>query len=284
MNYRNIVLWGVTLLLILLFILILIGYIKSPSGVDIGGLLAGFSAAVAFVWLIAGFYQQSTELSLQRVELSLQRVALEQQRNEFRELNKQQTLSHIKHIMDMADSRLGGFREKPLLDTVNAFVNDNLSVVLKSTNASEVSASSIRYYEGLNPIKAFFEEYKMCLCMVMEMKGVSYQKGDDLHFIEFIYRYSPHSKDVPYLLGYHNSIFSTTNLLIGFKLKTINDSVVLATLSAQASIDSTVVHLGKLKKLNEKFIADYGREALPALSLKYYEEKLKDLDEEDESK
>ncbi|MEK7995794.1 MAG: hypothetical protein AAB403_18505 [Planctomycetota bacterium] len=46
----------------------------NASVADFGQWLSGIAAALAFIWLIFAYFQQSEELSLQRVELSLQRA------------------------------------------------------------------------------------------------------------------------------------------------------------------------------------------------------------------
>jgi len=59
----------------------------SPSLSDsaqVGEFVAGFSSALAFLWLIASLQLQRKEISLQRQELTLQRVALEKQAREER--------------------------------------------------------------------------------------------------------------------------------------------------------------------------------------------------------
>lgn len=53
---------------------------------EFGDFLAGFSASLAFFWLVIGYFQQGQELRLQREELSLQREELSLQRKEMERL------------------------------------------------------------------------------------------------------------------------------------------------------------------------------------------------------
>ena len=72
---------------------------KTETAAQIGDFFAGFSAALAFIWLIAGFMQQRKELVLQRQELALQREALEQQREELNRIGKYAALDQISKIL-----------------------------------------------------------------------------------------------------------------------------------------------------------------------------------------
>ena len=57
---------------------------KSPSWGDIGALMSGILAPVVWIWFLASYAIQSSELSLQRKELTLQRKALETQVEELK--------------------------------------------------------------------------------------------------------------------------------------------------------------------------------------------------------
>ena len=53
---------------------------------DIGQFVSGLAGAIAFIWLVAAYVQQSFQLSMQREELGLQRHELALQRAEFERL------------------------------------------------------------------------------------------------------------------------------------------------------------------------------------------------------
>lgn len=57
---------------------------KNPSWGDIGALMSGVFAPVVWIWFLASYAIQSSELSLQRKELTLQRKALETQVEELK--------------------------------------------------------------------------------------------------------------------------------------------------------------------------------------------------------
>lgn len=74
-----------TVLWIVLCIVIFISYNpKEPSWGDIGALMSGIFAPVVWIWFLASYAIQSSELSLQRKELTLQRKALETQVEELK--------------------------------------------------------------------------------------------------------------------------------------------------------------------------------------------------------
>lgn len=67
---------------------------------QLGGYLSGFASAIAFIWLIAVYIQQGSELQLQRQELSLQRNALDLQREELKKMGKYASMEQVEHIIE----------------------------------------------------------------------------------------------------------------------------------------------------------------------------------------
>lgn len=66
---------------------------------QIGGFVAGFSGALAFIWLVAAYRLQSQELRLQREELTLQRASLDAQREELRKMGKYAAMDQMARIL-----------------------------------------------------------------------------------------------------------------------------------------------------------------------------------------
>lgn len=60
--------------------------LMSEKLADVGQLMSGIAAAVAFIWIVLAFVQQSHDLHLQREELKLQRIELKLQRRESKRL------------------------------------------------------------------------------------------------------------------------------------------------------------------------------------------------------
>jgi hypothetical protein len=73
-------LWIVTALLIIASMFIFQTSETLEDAARKADFLAGISAALAFLWLVAGFRLQSREIAIQREELHLQRIAIEQQK------------------------------------------------------------------------------------------------------------------------------------------------------------------------------------------------------------
>jgi len=71
-----------------------------------GAFWSAVAATVAFVWLIAGYFLQSRELSLQRDQLTLQRTELANQRLEMRRMAEQATLGQVATMLASFESSL----------------------------------------------------------------------------------------------------------------------------------------------------------------------------------
>jgi hypothetical protein len=66
---------------------------------QIGGFIAGFAGALAFVWLVAAYHLQGNELKLQREELKLQRASLDLQKEELRRATGTATGTDVKYSL-----------------------------------------------------------------------------------------------------------------------------------------------------------------------------------------
>lgn len=77
-------------------------YGKTPSMAEIGAFLSGIFAPIAWVWFLASYAIQSSELKLQRKELNLQRKALEKQVEELEFTREEITLQRqaLQHQVD----------------------------------------------------------------------------------------------------------------------------------------------------------------------------------------
>lgn len=74
--------WFLTVVIIIFAVVIPVFYKDLSIIANLGSYFSGVTSALAFIWLIAGFLQQSKELKLQREELTLQRRSLELQKDE----------------------------------------------------------------------------------------------------------------------------------------------------------------------------------------------------------
>lgn len=59
-----------------------LGYLLNEKIADVGQLISGIAGAIAFIWLVAAFLQQGSQLAMQREELKLTRRELALQRQE----------------------------------------------------------------------------------------------------------------------------------------------------------------------------------------------------------
>lgn len=102
-------------------------YVRTLSDLNhIGGILAGYASAVAFIWLIAAYVQQGYELKLQREELSLQRQALEHQRVELKKMGKYAALQQVAQILHQFEQSLSNNpqgRPRSVTELPAAFIN-----------------------------------------------------------------------------------------------------------------------------------------------------------------
>ena len=98
--------WLLTGLVIFFAIILILKTKNLTTAANIGDFVAGFAATLAFIWLIAGFFQQRKELELQRNELSLQRTSLDLQKDEIRKIGKYNALSQIERMLENFNASL----------------------------------------------------------------------------------------------------------------------------------------------------------------------------------
>ena len=79
-----------------------------PSAEAVGSFVAGFAGAVAFIWLVAGYFQQKDELALQREELRAQRESLDLQKVELHRMAVHGALGQMAIMLSDFDHRLPG--------------------------------------------------------------------------------------------------------------------------------------------------------------------------------
>jgi hypothetical protein len=73
---------------------------------QLGDFLSGVAGTIAFIWLIAAYFQQGQELRLQREELALQRQALTPQHQELQRMSKYTALERASQLLEQFDQRL----------------------------------------------------------------------------------------------------------------------------------------------------------------------------------
>lgn len=262
--FPQILTWGVTFTLLLGFLSCILN-VPSVERIDrLGDLLGGFAGSLAFVWLIAGFYQQAKELKLQRQELSLQRTTLEQQKAEFHELNKHQNLTHIKNILDKAEDKIGDLSNLSADVMLKAFMNEKLKPIMESRDIRTASDAATEYMKGIRPLREFLAEYKAALILALENGGVSYTQHSKSHLITFIYIYNQFAEKVPYLSRYYATIQGSLHFLISINIEMIEEAMQLIVLVfGQETVGEGILKKDAVEKSFKDFVEKYGEKSLP---------------------
>lgn len=173
---------------------------------QIGDYLAGIAGAIAFVWLIAAYLQQGSELKLQRVELSLQRAALDLQREELARLGKYAALEQIAQILNQFDLSLQKNPDAPARsanDLPAAFLNRmaDWKILLESEDPNLVFESYVRWMTVYGQCLEFLERMISAVDIYGEATSQALlpTAGSSP---ERIYIASAKLKDIPYIRHY----------------------------------------------------------------------------------
>ncbi len=238
----------VTVALILLAILL---FQRSPdidTASQIGGYISGIAASLAFVWLIAGFFQQSNELRLQREALVLQK-------EELLKISKFNALQQISSMLDSFNSSLPA-KQIPNIITVDnlsmAFMNGMQSewkTILESTNSQEVLDSHIKWLQIESICKQFISTYYSAVRLYAETTGeITLLKNDNE--VRFIYLEYKKIKDIPHLQQYASAAYNVASNL--FLLEPGLKRIQLAGFEATNKLMPDVVKQDALKKLRKE--------------------------------
>lgn len=242
-------------MLILMAILI---FQRSPDieiASQIGGYISGIASSLAFIWFIAGFFQQSKELVLQREELSMQRNALLLQKEELEKISKFNALQQISAMLDSFNSSLSA-KQIPNINTVEdlymAFMNGMQSewkIILESTNAQEVFDSHVKWLKIESICRQFISIFYSAVRLYAETTGkiTILENDDEAQFIYFDYE---KIKGIPHLQQYLGTAYGVASNLFLFDpgLKRIK----LAGFEASNKLMPNVVKQDALEKLRKE--------------------------------
>jgi hypothetical protein len=201
-----------TVVLLLLAILIFQRAPNIETASQIGGYISGIAASLAFVWLIAGFFQQSNELRLQREELSMQRKALVLQKEELKKISKFNALQQISLMLDSFNSSLTA-KQIPNINTVEnlsmAFMNGMQSewkTILDSTNSQEVFDSHVKWLQIESICRQFISTFYSAVRLYAETTGeITLLENDNE--AQFVYFGHEKIKDIPHLQQYAGAAY-----------------------------------------------------------------------------
>jgi len=137
-----------------------------PRAGDVGDFVAGFSGALAFIWLIAGYLQQRDELALQREELKAQRESLDLQKAELHRMAVNAALGQIATMLMDFRTRLPQYGVPNLnsYEDIGHKLMEYLNELGRASRATEVetiinSYSAWRWRENI--ALRFFAALKM---------------------------------------------------------------------------------------------------------------------------
>ena len=98
--------WIATALIVTIAVVVFRLSADLAHAAEVGEFIAGFSSALAFLWLIVGLRSQASDLALQRQELALQRTGLRNRQRKLKIPQNLQSLAQIEAISDRAKNRL----------------------------------------------------------------------------------------------------------------------------------------------------------------------------------
>jgi hypothetical protein len=110
---------------------------------QLGDFLSGVASAIAFIWLVAAYFQQGQELRLQRQELTLQRQALTLQYEELKRMSKFTALERASQLLEQFDQRLSKSQKGPhsTAELLTAFLDgmrDDWNIILKVNDPRQI--------------------------------------------------------------------------------------------------------------------------------------------------
>lgn len=216
--------------------------------------ISGFAAALAFLWLIASFLMQSSEIALQREELRLQRLALELQAKELRNASKFSSLSQISEILNRGKDQisLSGLRAKSPSDLMPALTSGlvHWKSILESTNAQQVFDASAEWMKVEVVVRGYIAAIAMGLNSYLEYfleKEFDKTQSDE----EFVYINHVWMNNAPYLSEHSGVAYMISNMMVIFQpgLKAIQ---VAWLVSAKSVLGKDLLKEGALEKLKQE--------------------------------
>jgi hypothetical protein len=188
---------------------------KISDAAMFGDFLAGFVGSLAFLWLVASFRQQGTELALQRDELSLQRRALELQTKELRNMGEFAALEQVNHIIESTLKKLSDGPEgtnKPSKLLMSCMPSEEWKILLESTDPKEVVDAYKEYLEKTGPAHQFVASIASASRLYLKATGNTYVDFS-LPDIKFLYINKSWIEKIPHISAYSNFIFPVAESL-----------------------------------------------------------------------
>ena len=208
--------WVITGAIVLTAIVVYRCFDTLDHAAQFGEYLSGFSAALAFLWLIAGFRLQSAEIAMQREELKLQRIAAENQAKELRNSARFASLSQIETLLQRANSQIQGSELgiKGPLEISTFWLNGTKQwkTMLETTDATTYT----NLYSKWLKIESLSRQYIATLAHALKIylehnteASLDLSLPDD----QFIYIYSSWMNRAPYLSEHAGPAYMVANLI-----------------------------------------------------------------------
>ncbi len=225
--------WILTAVLIGLAAVTLLTIADLQRIAEIGEFISGFSAALAFLWLIVGLRSQAADLKLQRQELALQRAVLEKQAKELKNTSKFTSLAQIDAILMGALAKLkespAGVKEPK--DIASAWMAGMKSwkMMFESKDADLVTKSYQEWIMIEGAARSYLAHVALALKLYME-HHLEVASDAKLPNDEFIYVYSSWGNNAPFLSEHVGSAYMIANLvfLYGPGLKALQTASMFA--------------------------------------------------------
>jgi hypothetical protein len=189
------------LAIISIYIFLYIGDLKIIS--NLGNVISSTISALGFIWLIAGFIQQSSELKQQRRELRLQRESLDMQKEELKKMSKFNALEQIRNIIinfsrTLKEKNIEGLNS--ISDLTDAFIKGifKWDIILNS----DVDQDIINAYKNWTNIESACNEFLSTIVSSIKLYDKTIEEinlesnEDDLKYIISNYE---RIKDIPYI-------------------------------------------------------------------------------------
>jgi len=208
--------WVITAALIGLAVVILFTVADLKRSAEIGEFISGFSAALAFLWLIVGLRSQATDLKLQRQELALQRIVLEKQAKELKNTSKFTSLAQIESILERAATKIResptGAKEAKNITSVWMANMRNWKVMFESKDPQVIAKLYEEWVvvEGL--ARTYLAHVTLALKLYME-HHLEVSFDTKLPNEEFIYVYSSWGNSAPYLSEHIGNAYMVANFV-----------------------------------------------------------------------
>jgi hypothetical protein len=221
---------------------------------QIGGFVAGFSSALAFIWLVAAYRLQGQELRLQREELSLQRASLDSQRDEMRKMGKYAALDQVSRILSQFDESLAKSAEgvpKTVSELPIALTNAMASwkTMLESKDTQQLHDLHMQWQKTLGPCQEFLSRVVSAIRLYEEATAESLLPPGETDASR-IYFSIDSLRDIPFVRNYIGTAQMVATQLFLFEPGL--DAIALRGFEATNTLMPGVVRAEALARLREK--------------------------------